>query len=67
MKSRMPAGLPQMIPDYPFNDVRAKEELVPDDRYQSRPSEMVQRKLQSVLVSSHIPISLLHTNRLVRR
>ncbi|MFT3883637.1 MAG: hypothetical protein QM703_28815 [Gemmatales bacterium] len=44
-----------------------RDELVPDERYQSRPSEEVQRKLESILPSSHIPVSSLHVQRLVRR
>lgn len=48
-------------------EVQDKDQLVPDERYFFRPSEMVERKLQSVLPDSHIPISCLHQNRLIRR
>src|SRR5258706_6320950 len=67
MKLRIPAGLPLANPATRYGDVRVKDEFVPDERYLSRPSEDVQRKLQSALPSSHIPISSLHVHRLIRR
>jgi len=67
MKTRIPVGLPLANSAERFGDNRIKDEFVPDERYQSRPSEEVQRKLQSALPSSHIPISSLHVHRLIRR
>lgn len=46
---------------------RVQEEHVIDERDRCRPSELVQRKLQVVLPSSHIPVSSLHAQRLTRR
>jgi len=67
MKIRIPMSLPLVHSANRFGDIRVKDEYVPDERYLSRPSEDVQRKLQSALLSSHIPVSSLHVHRLVRR
>ena len=67
MKLRITAGLPLVNSANRLGEIRLKDEFVPDERYQSRPSEDVQRKLQSALPSSHIPISSLHIHRLIRR
>ena len=45
----------------------SQEELVVDDRDCCRPSEFVQRKLQSALPAAHIVVSSLHSHRFVRR
>ena len=67
MKIRIPMSLPLVNSANRFGDIRLKDEFVPDERYLSRPSEDVQRKLQSALPSSQIPISSLHIHRLIRR
>lgn len=67
MNSRNPGSLDFASALVRFNTVRFKDELVPDERYRDRPSEVVQRKLQSAIAFNHLPISSLHVQRLVRR
>lgn len=43
------------------------DEHLADDRDSLRPSEFVQRKLQSALYSHAVPVSTMHSKRFVRR
>ncbi len=46
---------------------RSNEEFIADERDRVRPSEFVQRKLQIILRTRNIPVSCMHTERLIRR
>lgn len=46
---------------------RFSEEPMLDERDGFRPSDFVQRKLQSALPAQHIPVSTVHSHRVVRR
>lgn len=67
MKNRATNLLILSKPTNRLVELPGNDEVVPDERYQFRPSEVVQRKLQLALPSNHVPISLLHLHRLVRR
>lgn len=67
MKVIMPRGASLHHANNRLFEAYDKDQLVPDERYSFRPSEMVERKLQSVLPGTHIPISSLHHNRFIRR
>ena len=45
----------------------SNEEIVVDEREGYSPSDLVQQKLQRLLPSASMPVSCLHTGRLVRR
>ena len=67
MNYRIPAGSSPHAGMNRFAELQTKDQLVPDERYFFRPSEVVQQKLQRVLPGSHTPVSSLHLARLVRR
>jgi hypothetical protein len=50
-----------------FHNIERHEEKVCDERDLWRPSEFIQRKLQSALPEKQIPVSVLRMERLVRR
>jgi len=47
--------------------INENDEHLADDRDSMRPSEFVQRKLQSALYACPVPVSMMHSKRFVRR